>query len=175
MTRGKKNTAQEPDVVEIGAMDFDLALKILREDILPANSVGAEKMQEASTGYKAIKKQCHIQPGSIKDAVKVWKKEEAKRDDYLRGFCEAVNRLCGQTLVQFVSNDLVDRAISNVVPLGRVDGGLATLGGDEEFEATEEELAKQEGRKTSEPEPEPGTAAEALAAMKAAQAAEAAE
>lgn len=174
MPLGKKKIDDEQPI-EVSTMDFDLAMKIVRGDILPANSKSGEYAQEASTAYKAIKKQCHIQPGSVKDAINVAKKEEAKRDDYLRGFVGMVNRLAGQTLLQFVGNDLVDRAESdsNVVPLERRDGGLATLGGDDFEEATHEELAQQEGRKDS--EPEPGTAAEAMAAMKAKAEAEASE
>lgn len=60
-------------------------MKIVKNDILPANSKSGEYAQEASTAYKAIKKQCHMQAGSVKDAIKIADKEEAKRDDYLFG------------------------------------------------------------------------------------------
>ena len=91
-------------------MDFDTAMKIVKNDIMPANSKSGEYAQEASTAYKAIKKGCHIQTSSVKDAIKVSGKEDAKRDDYLRGFVEMTNRLCGETLLSFHSNDLVDQA-----------------------------------------------------------------
>ena len=105
-----KNDNEEDGAVEIKVHDYDLAMKIVKNDIMPANSKSGEYAQEASTAYKAIKKQCHLQPGSVKDAIKIADKEEAKRDDYLRGLAEMVNRLTGQALLTFNGHDLVDRA-----------------------------------------------------------------
>lgn len=163
------SAAQQEDGVEIvHEMDFDTAMKIVKNDIMPANAKSGEFAQEASTAYKAIKKNCHIQPSSVKAAIQIANKEDAKRDDYLRGMCEMVNRLTGETLLTFHSNDLVDQAEGKP---GRSKPKLATLGGvpaepqqsdgtetdladgeegdsiaDGFDEASEEELAQQEGR-----------------------------
>lgn len=114
-TRKEPEMAEETEndgegAVEVKAHDYELAMKIVKNDILPANSKSGEYAQEASTAYKAIKKQCHMQAGSVKDAIKIADKEEAKRDDYLRGLANMVNLLTGQNLLTFNSHDLVDRA-----------------------------------------------------------------
>jgi hypothetical protein len=72
--------------VKVKVKDFDFAKKAYFNDIKPALSKVAEHMQEASTCYKAVKKQAHIQPGAMKAAIKLVEMEDAKRDDWLRCF-----------------------------------------------------------------------------------------
>lgn len=82
-------TARKPkddDSGEVKVKDFDFAKKAYFEDIKPAISKAREMMQEASTCYKAIKKQAHIQPSAMKTAMKVFEMEDAKREDWLRCF-----------------------------------------------------------------------------------------
>ena len=71
---------------EVKVKDFGTAVKIFRTDIKPALSKAGEFNQEASTAYKAVKKQCHIQPGAAKAAFKLVEMEDAKREDWLRSF-----------------------------------------------------------------------------------------
>lgn len=130
---------------EVHAMDFDRALEIVKADINPAGTKVGEFSQEMSTAYKAIKSQCHIQPQSVKAAIKVAGMEDAHRDDYLRGYVGMLNKMLGYELVTFHGGDLVDQAEGNG---GRPNLRLATMqSGDDDFdEATDEELAGQEGR-----------------------------
>ncbi|SDA15062.1 hypothetical protein [Sphingomonas sp. NFR15] len=69
---------------EVAKPDFDLAVKLYREDIKPAQSRVGEFAQEQSTAYKAIKKRANIQPAAARTAFRIFEMEESKRDDYLR-------------------------------------------------------------------------------------------
>lgn len=80
MARAKKNEQVE----EIGTPDFDLALKIYREDIKPATSKASEFNQEKSTAFKAIKKQARVSQKIAKFVFGLMETEEAKRDIELR-------------------------------------------------------------------------------------------
>lgn len=146
MASKPKDDEEQP--VEVKAHDYDLAMKIVKQDILPANSKSGEYAQEASTAYKAIKKQAHLQPGSVKAAIQIADKEAAKRDDYLRGLAEMVNRLTGEKLLTFHGTDLVDQAEG--VGSERKKPFLATVGGDDFEEASAEELAGQASRPSTE-------------------------
>lgn len=173
VARGRKAREPEATAEEIKHKDFDLAAKLYREDIKPANSGAAERNQEASTAYKAIKKQAHIQPDAARKAFNLMDRtEDAKRDDWFRSFTGLVNKLAGRTMLTFHSNDLVDMS-SEEAPdrYARPKPVLATMGppsdgtetdladaaeagdpkddsdGDDgSFEASEGELSKQAGR-----------------------------
>ena len=116
---------KDDDYGEVKTKDFAGAVSLYRQDIKPAKAAAAEKMQESSTAYKAIKKQCNIQPGAAKDAFKAYEKEEAKRDDWLRGFVGTFNELVGHEVLVLKLDDLVDRAQGgsrpNLVPVGDDD------------------------------------------------------
>ena len=101
MARPKK----QPQVEQVHAPDFALAVRIWREDIKPAQSKVGEFAQEQSTAYKEIKKRAYIQPQAAKLAFKLDGMEESKRDDFLRG----LNGLL-KTLNIFMPRDLVDAA-----------------------------------------------------------------
>lgn len=165
MARPKKT---QENVEVIKQMDFDRAVKLYRGDIKPALSEAASQNQSIGEAYKAIKKECHIQPQSAKAAIKASEMEEARRDDHLRGFCGMLNALVGFDLVTFNGGDLVDQAegrdagprmklvttgdaeppLQMGVPSDGTETDLAEAGeADDDFtEATEEELARQEGR-----------------------------
>lgn len=150
-------TARKPkddDGGEIKAKDFDKAHSLYMNDIKPARSKASEFMQEISTAFKAVKKLCHIQPGAMKAAVKLIEMEEAKRDDWLRGF----NGYLRKAGIDPDPKDLVDAMSGGedryarpkpslvTVPTGTGDEtDLADAAGDD-FEASPEELARQEGR-----------------------------
>ncbi len=125
MARPKK----QPQVEQVHAPDYGKAVRIYREDIKPAQSKVGEYAQEQSTAYKAIKKDCHIQPGAAKLAFRLDNMEESKRDDFLRSF----NGLL-KALNIFMPRDLADiaegkqDADENVVPFGdRKAPQLATI------------------------------------------------
>jgi hypothetical protein len=144
--------AAEQQSVEIPQKDFAAAVKIWRGDIKPAASKQGEHGQELSTAYKAIKKNCHIQPGAAKLAFKVAEMEEAHRDDFL--IC--LNGLFKEPKIE-MPRDLVTMADGEaggpIIPAGeRKRPNLVPVGDD--FEASAEELAQQEGRRGAEPEQE---------------------
>ena len=141
---------------EVKKMDFERAKKLYHADISPEKTQAASHQQAVGEAYKAIKKGCHIQPQSAKAAFKWFEMEEAHGDDFLRGFAGLVNELAGRTLLTFHGSDLVDMAENLSADLE----GAASPNIFEE--ATEEELAQQEGRG----EPKPGTGAAARKKMK---------
>jgi hypothetical protein len=115
MARPKK----APQVEEVHAPDFALAVRIWRQDIKPALAKSGEFAQEQSTAYKEIKKRAYIQPQAAKLAFRLEGMEEAKRDDFLRSF----NGLLKEMRI-FMPVDLVDAAQgageigADVVPSG---------------------------------------------------------
>jgi hypothetical protein len=130
MARPKKKTAGTVNG-EVAKPDFEMAVRIYREDIRPAQGSVSESAQEMSTAYKAIKKQAHIQPQAARLAFRLDTTEESKRDDWLRCF-----RGLLKELKIFMPSDLVDAAQGNgeaggeVIPTGeRPRPQLATVGG----------------------------------------------
>lgn len=117
---------------EIPQPDYELAVKIYRGDILPAENKVGNFSQELSTAYKAIKKNAHIQPAAAKLAFKLDKMEESQRDDFLR----SLNGLLKQLKI-YMPRDLLDAASGapeneNVIPTGdRPKLRLATLPDEE--------------------------------------------
>lgn len=97
--------ATKPITSEVPQKDFAGAVRIYRNDIKSAVSKAGEHMQEVSTAYKAVKKNCNIQPGAAKLAFKLDSMEEAKRDDFLRCF----NGLCKEMNI-VMPRDMVDAA-----------------------------------------------------------------
>ncbi|MFD2500827.1 hypothetical protein ACFSTI_20780 [Rhizorhabdus histidinilytica] len=131
MARRKKQTGTVNG--EVPKPDFEMAVKIYREDIRPAQGTVGEAAQEMSTAYKAIKKQAHIQPQAARLAFRLDAMEESKRDDYLRCF-----RGLLKELKIFMPSDLVDAAQGNgdaggeVIPIGeRRQPQLATVPRDD--------------------------------------------
>lgn len=122
MARRKK----EDQVEVVHAPDFKLAIKFYREDIRPAQAKVGEHAQEQSTAYKAIKKQCHIDPGAAKLAFKLAEMEDAKRDVFLRGLYGLM-----QGLRIGISRDLIDQMNDEDAPRMPVKEtsapGLATV------------------------------------------------
>jgi hypothetical protein len=115
MARAKK----APQVEEVHAPDFALAVRIFRQDIKPAQSKVGEYAQEQSEAYKAIKKRAYIQPQAARLAFRLDDMEESKRDDFLRSF----NGLLKEMNI-FMPVDLADMAEGKgtagetVVPIG---------------------------------------------------------
>ena len=115
MAKGMARAAADDDDGLIKEKDFKKAAKIYYGDILPATSKASEYMQEVSTGFKAIKRECGVQSMVAKFVFKLLESEESKQEDALR---------CLKGLLTefrlFLPSDLVDAAEgtagSDVVP-----------------------------------------------------------
>lgn len=194
MARGRKARERDDEVQEVAVKDPAAALRTFRQDIRPAQSKAAEFNQEQATGYKHIKKNCGFQITSAKQVFKLMETEEAKEEDWVRGFVALYNEWKGYEALTYNGNDLVDRmqgladdidSISNPVDDGDGEMTAGTIGEqvDPFIEASEEEVAAQSGRgrkRKATPsadenldEPAPGTGAAAIAAMNAVAAADA--
>lgn len=93
MPRGRR-AAAAPQVEQIAAPDFEKAVRIFRQDIKPANEKSGEHAQTASTGYKAIKKECRVNTRAAKFVFQLSGESEEKRNDILRslrGLMSAMN------------------------------------------------------------------------------------
>lgn len=155
-------TARKPkddDGGEVKAKDAALAKKLYFHDIKPARSKASEFMQEVSTGKKAVKKQANFQGYSFDVATRLHELEDAKKEDAVRGIVMLLNELEGRTVLTCHFEDMVDMMqsddgyarpkpdLSLVTLSDGTEDDLATAG---EFdEASEEELAQQEGRGAS--------------------------
>ena len=102
----RKARAAEDKPEEIKKKDFAGAVRAYRQDILPAQAKVGEHAQEQSTAYKHIKKHCHIQPTAARQAFRLDGMDEAKRDDWIRGFLGLLREL----KIPLESSDLVDMA-----------------------------------------------------------------
>lgn len=166
--------------------DAEKALEIFESEIAPKQAHMATIKGDLSDPYKRIKDDCHVPRKILDFAIVIADLEEAKRDHFLL----ALNLLFKELNV-FMPSDLVTMAEGeaggNVIPLGSKpqSDDLVTLSEDDDdgdgeapFEASEEELAKQQGRgKSKKPvkdEPKDGTGAAARKAMKESASADAA-
>ena len=144
---------------EIPQKDFAEAVKIYRNDIKPAKTKQGEFGQEQSTAYKAIKKQCHIQPQAAKVAFSVSEMEEAHRDDFLiclNGLFKELGIVMPRDLVTMADGTeggevipIGERKKPQLATLAPHDGDnsdLADAGEDAFEEASEDELAAQRDR-----------------------------
>lgn len=158
----------------IQAKDFDKAKSLYFNDIKPARSKASEFMQEISTAFKTVKKVCGIQPGAMKAAIKLVEMEDAKREDWLRSFngvlrnhninpdpkdmvdaMQAKDDGYKRPPVQLVEvpqsdgseTDLADAAEEPAPGTAAAAVAAMNAAKSEDFdEASEEELARQEGR-----------------------------
>lgn len=114
------------DTGEIKQKDFARAVRLYKGDIKKANTAAATSNGDASAGYKEIKKVCHIQPDAARKAFHLMDRfEEAKRDDWFRGFVGVVNEMAGRTVITFHDTDMVDemeRPKPKLVPVPNSDG-----------------------------------------------------
>jgi hypothetical protein len=180
MPRGKKKIEDEientGDVTgEYKRPNAKRAIEIYDEHISPKLTHIATIKGDLAEPWQMLKKEANI-PRPVFNFVQklVEEDDDAKREHMLRSLREL---LIAYDLT--IPPDLVDQAEghnSNIVPFSpSAKPHLPGVNDEDDFEASAEELAKQEGRKVPEPQPEPGTAAEAMAAMKAKQEAAAGE
>jgi hypothetical protein len=153
MTRTARK-AKDDDGGEIKAKDFAGAVRLYRNDIKTAASEASSQMQTVGEAYKAIKKNCHIQPQAAKLAFKLDDMEEARRDDFLRCFTGLLRELS----IPLQSNDLVDQAEAQTP---KPKPKLVTVPATPP-PADDSDLLGDAGA-----EPAPGTGAAAIKAMRA--------
>jgi hypothetical protein len=112
-----KKAKVEPLGGDAEAPDFDKAVRLYRNDIKPAKSRASEFMQEASTAYKAVKKDALVHPGAAKAAFALAEMEYDKQQEWLRSFRGTLQAL--NIGIEADLFDGLDEAApgSNVVPL----------------------------------------------------------
>lgn len=113
---------------EVAKPDFEKAVRIYRKDIKPANEKSGEHAQTASTAYKAIKDDCHVNTRAAKFVFKLANESEEKRNDVLRsvrGLLEAMNIGITDDLVSDAEGE--DTAASIVPTAKPEEAALATL------------------------------------------------
>ena len=69
---------------ELPKPDYDLAKRILHNDIEPSNREQRRSMQEAGQAYKHIKKTAHVHPWAVRQIASLLKNEDAERYVKLR-------------------------------------------------------------------------------------------
>lgn len=151
---------KEDAVQEVKPMDFDRAKTLYLNDIKPAKTQASSHGQAVAEAIKVIKKHCHIEPQGAKAAFKAFELEDAHREVHVRSFAGMLNALLGRDVLTVNFGDLVDQMetedgykrppVSLVAVPPTSDGTEEDLADAGEFEeATDDELAQQEGRGAS--------------------------
>lgn len=99
-------TARKPKEDEgiLKAKDPALVKRLYLSDIKPNRAKISVISQENSTAFKEIKKQGNIQRAAADLAFKIFEMEDAKRDDWLRGF----HLMLQEFEIEFPPRDMVD-------------------------------------------------------------------
>lgn len=124
---------------EVPKPDFDLAASIHRNDIAPANKEQKRAMKEASDGWKAVKKDAHVNVGGYRQAMKIADMEEAEQQAYLRALHGGLQQR-GIVLHADLDDIAAGRTEdTNVIPIGGAapEMDLATDEDDHLHEAAE--------------------------------------
>ncbi len=149
--------------------DAQAAIQRYKDAIAPKKTHISTLTGDLSEHYKFIKDDCHFPRKVLDFLMQLDDMEGAKRDHFLLAFNMGLKELN-----LFLPSDLVTMAQGedggNVIPMGQRQDATEDLSADLEGasstdifeEASEEELAKQEGRG----EPKPGTGAAARKKMK---------
>lgn len=104
MARKAARESEENEIVELVKPDFDRAIGIITNDIVPAEEKNATSRGDLSAAWKVIEDDCHVNKQAAKQYKTLAKMSDEKRDDYLRslyGLMEAGG--------VGISADLVDR------------------------------------------------------------------
>lgn len=160
MARPKK---KDDEVVIVKSMDFDHVKKLYFSDIKPGKSQSASHAQSVSEAMKVIKKTCHVEPQGARAAFKAFEMEDAMRETHIRSLVGTLNALLGTEVLKCNFGDMVDQMQAEdgyarpkpslVAVPDPSDGTETDLADAAEFtEASEEELAQQEGRGATESE-----------------------
>lgn len=117
----------EEQASEILQPDFEKAIRILQNDVRPAEEKNATSRGDLSAAWKAIEDDCHCNKAAAKTYYKLAGMSDEKRGDFLRtlyGMMKAAN--------MGISADLVDRMGDDdapTMPVVESNGrdGLVTL------------------------------------------------
>jgi hypothetical protein len=123
----KKATSEADEVVEILKPDFERAIRIMLNDVKPAEEKNASSRGDLSAAWKAIEDDCHVNKKAAKLFAKLRGMSEETRDDFLRSLY-GLMKLGGIG----ISRDLVDAMEEGDAPTMPVvesgeRAGLATL------------------------------------------------
>jgi hypothetical protein len=130
MTMARTAKKQTEEVELIKAPDFEKAVRIFRHDIKPANEASGEEAQRASTAYKMIRDDCHVNARAAKFVFQLSGESEEKRNDVLRsvrGLLEAMSIGITDDLVSDAEGEPKTPIVPIVKPaqLGLVTTGAA--------------------------------------------------
>jgi len=106
MARGKKKAEDKVEIIE--KPDFERAIRVMNQDVLPAEQDSASTRGDLSAAWKIIEKDCHCNKAAAKDFHKLKRMAEENRDDYLRtlyGLMQAGGIGISQDLVDQMSDD----------------------------------------------------------------------
>lgn len=104
---------------EIQPPDFEAAMSVYTNDIVPANRSQKRAMQEASAAWKVVKKDHRVHKGGFKAAMQLCDAEDAEGQAWARSFMAGL-RARGFVLYP----DMVDRAEQgdnpdmDIIPIG---------------------------------------------------------
>lgn len=113
---------------EVAKPDFEKAVKIYRKDIKPANEKSGEHAQTASTAYKAIKDDCHVNTRAAKFVFKLANESEEKRNDVLRSLRGLLGAMGIGITDDLVSDAEGEDTTASIIPTAQSEApALATV------------------------------------------------
>lgn len=136
--------AKTDEAGEYQRPDAKKAFEIYDKQIKPKEAHMATLRGDMSQPYADIKEQAHFPRSVLNFVIKMENMEEAKRDHHLLALREALTHR-----KLFLPKDLFSAEGEEVIPEGDRDDGELLVDAaedDDDFEASEAELAKQEGR-----------------------------
>jgi hypothetical protein len=75
---------ESEEVSEVKTPDFAKALRIIRNDVRPAEELSAAERGKLSGAWKAVEKDCHLNKPAAKLVAKLLEMSDETRDDFLR-------------------------------------------------------------------------------------------
>lgn len=105
MTMARTARKESEEVAEIKAPDFEKALRIIKNDVRPAEENNAEERGKLSGAWKAVEKDCRVNKAAAKLVNKLDQMSEENRDDFLRSLYGMMRAADIR-----ISRDLVDQA-----------------------------------------------------------------
>jgi hypothetical protein len=125
---------ESEEVSDVIAPDFEKALRIIRQDIAPAEENSASQRGTLSGAWKAVEKDAHCNKAAAKLVWKLLNMSDELRDDFLR----STYGLMAAGKIG-ISADLVDTAegkTPGTMPVQELDGTIRQMtASDTEFEA----------------------------------------
>lgn len=130
MSKGVKPGAKE-DAHEVPQPDFERAIRVIRNDLMPLKKESESIRGEASAAWKIVEDECHCNKAALKEVAKLMKMEQPDRDSYLRslyGGMKAANIGISEDLVSMMTDE--DTPTMPVLPIDNaMKKAKAHLGG----------------------------------------------